>query len=59
MVKNNISKTIFSDESWTIDKSPTILELHAPIMHKSKDGSCNPLFFKTRRSFSTHGRYGN
>ena len=46
MVKNNISKTIFSDESWTIDKSPTILELHAPIMSKSKDGSCNPLFFK-------------
>lgn len=46
MMKSNISDTITSNSPWHIDKIPTKLEIHAPIMSKSKDGNCNPLFFK-------------
>ena len=46
MMKSNISDTIASNSSWHVDKIPTTLEIHAPIMSKSKDGKCNPLFFK-------------
>lgn len=43
IMKNKLSDTIFSDDIWTVD---TKLEYHKPNMSKSKDGKCNPLFFK-------------
>ena len=46
MMKSNISDTISSNSPWHVDQIPTKLEIHAPIMSKSKDGNCNPLFFK-------------
>tara|TARA_B100000575_G_C23035220_1_gene595932 strand:- start:355 stop:951 length:597 start_codon:yes stop_codon:yes gene_type:complete len=47
MMKKNISDTIFSNsETWIFDQKPTKLEVYEPIMSKSKEGDCNPLFFK-------------
>ena len=47
MMKKNISDTVFSNsETWIYDQKPTKLELYEPIMSKSKEGDCNPLFFK-------------
>ena len=46
MIKKNISETIFSDEKGKIENIKTKLDIYEPIMSKSKDGSCNPLFFK-------------
>lgn len=46
IMKNKLSDTIFSDDIWTVDKKATKLEYHKPNMSKSKDGKCNPLFFK-------------
>ena len=46
MMKNKLSETMFSDKQWSIDKIFTTMDRHNPIMSKSKDGNCNPLFFK-------------
>ena len=46
MMKNKLSETIFKDEKGKIDKYKTKLERFYPILSKSKDGDCNPLFFK-------------
>ena len=47
MMKKNISDTIFSNtETWSFDQKPTKLEIYGPVMSKSKEGDCNPLFFK-------------
>ena len=47
MMKKNISDTVFSNsETWIFDQKPTKLEIYEPIMSKSKEGDCNPLFFK-------------
>jgi uncharacterized protein (DUF305 family) len=46
IMKNKLSDTMFSDDIWTVDNKSTKLEYHKPNMSKSKDGKCNPLFFK-------------
>ena len=46
MIKKNISETIFSSEKGKLENIKTKLDIYEPIMSKSKDGSCNPLFFK-------------
>jgi len=46
MMKKRLSDTIVSDEQWDVDNKPTKLDVFNPVMSKSKDGSCNPLFFK-------------
>ena len=46
MIKNSISDTIFSNSPSSVDQIPTKLEVYSPTMSKSKDGDCNPLFFK-------------
>ncbi len=46
MIKNNLPDTIFDDIKGQIDTYKTKLELYYPKMSKSKDGSCDPLFFK-------------
>jgi len=47
MMKKKISDTIFSNtETMVFDQKPTKLEVYEPIMSKSKEGDCNPLFFK-------------
>ena len=42
----NYMGDLFSDSPWTKDTIVTKLDMYNPIMSKSKDGSCNPLFFK-------------
>ena len=46
MMKQNLTDTIFSPKKWSIDNKSTTLDRYNPIMSKSKDGNCNPLFFK-------------
>ena len=46
MMKNNISETLFDEKKGNIDTFKTNLERYEPLQSKSKDGSCNPLFFK-------------
>ena len=46
MIKNNLPDTIFDDIKGQIDTYKTKLELYYPKMSKSKDGACDPLFFK-------------
>ena len=46
LMKNRMSNSMFSDDIGSIDKNETILDIHYPKMSKSKDGNCNPLFFK-------------
>lgn len=46
MMKQNLSDTMYSPEKGFLDQVPTKLELHAPFMSRSKDGNCDPLFFK-------------
>jgi uncharacterized protein (DUF305 family) len=46
MVKNNISDTIFTNDKGVIEKPITKLDFYSPKLSKSKDGNCNPLFFK-------------
>jgi len=45
-MKDNLTDTMFSDEKGAIDKNSTKLDIYNPIISKSKDGNCNPLFFK-------------
>ena len=37
---------LFSKDSWVKEKVVTKLDIFNPIMSKSADGTCNPLFFK-------------
>ena len=46
MMKNKISETLFDEKKGRIDRYKTKLERYEPILSKSKDGSCDPLFFK-------------
>ena len=46
MMKKNISNTIFNDSHGSVDNIKTSLDINYPILSKSKDGECNPLFFK-------------
>ena len=46
MMKNKLSDTIVSGDKWTHDDYTTKLDIFYPMMSKSADGSCNPLFFK-------------
>ena len=46
MMKNQLSNTIVSDDKWSRDNISSTLEKYYPRISKSKDGSCNPLFFK-------------
>ena len=45
-MKANLSKTIFYNKKGNIDKNITKLDKYEPIKSKSKDGECDPLFFK-------------
>jgi uncharacterized protein (DUF305 family) len=45
-MKRNLSETIFDDLPNNVQRFKTKMDLHAPILSKSKDGNCNPLFFK-------------
>ena len=47
-IKNTTINTLSDDKKPSIDKlnDTTKLDLFNPILSKSKDGSCNPLFFK-------------
>ena len=46
MMKKGLSDTMFNSEKGSVDKIYTVLDKFNPVMSKSKDGSCNPLFFK-------------
>ena len=48
MMKSKLSDTMFINKPWSIDKIVTKLDKHRPIMSKSEDGNCNPLFFKPK-----------
>ena len=45
-MKEGLAETVFDNDPWTVDKGVTKLDVFEPVMSKSKDGSCNPLFFK-------------
>ena len=42
----NISETIFSEQKGKVMSCKTMLDKYAPVLSKSKDGDCDPLFFK-------------
>ena len=46
MMKRGLSETVFSNDKGTKPYTKTKLEIFNPILSKSKDGDCNPLFFK-------------
>ena len=46
MMKHNLSETMFSDDTWSVDNIRTKLDRFNPVMSKAKEGPCNPLFFK-------------
>jgi len=46
MMMKNISDSVFDDGDFTKDENKTKLDIYNPIKSKSKDGDCNPLFFK-------------
>ena len=46
MMKKNISDSVFNDQEFTKDKNKTKFDIYNPILSKSKEGECNPLFFK-------------
>ena len=46
MMKEKLSETIVSNDSSKKDTINTKLDIYNPKESKSKDGSCNPLFFK-------------
>jgi|TARA_A100001015_G_scaffold295740_1_gene375067 uncharacterized protein (DUF305 family) len=46
MMKKQLSDTIVSNDNWEIDNRKTTLDIYNPILSKSKNGDCNPLFFK-------------
>ena len=46
MMLNRLSETMSPTKKWLLDKIKTKLDMYNPILSKSKDGSCDPLFFK-------------
>ena len=46
MLSKNLMDTLFSNESWRVDNIYNKLDMYKPKMSRSKDGDCNPLFFK-------------
>ena len=46
IMMKNISDSVFDDGDFTKDENKTKLDIYNPIKSKSKDGDCNPLFFK-------------
>mgnify|MGYP006136144841 FL=1 len=46
MMLKRLSATVFSNQAFSSNIYPTKLDIFEPIMSKSKDGNCNPLFFK-------------
>ena len=46
MMLKRLSQTIFSNDDFTYSSYPTNLDIYEPLNSKSKDGECNPLFFK-------------
>jgi len=46
MMKRKLSGTMFDDTEFTAEKVKTNLDIFYPKLSKSKDGDCNPLFFK-------------
>jgi uncharacterized protein (DUF305 family) len=46
MMRDNLSETMFSTDKGRIDCYKTKLENQNPILSRSKEGPCNPLFFK-------------
>ena len=45
-MKKNLSDSMFNSENGSSDNICTTLDRYYPIISKSKDGNCNPLFFK-------------
>jgi uncharacterized protein (DUF305 family) len=45
-MKNRLVDTMFTNEKGFNERIYTALDIFSPVMSKSKDGSCNPLFFK-------------
>jgi len=46
MLQNKINEQLTDNSRWIVDSYQTKLEMFWPKLSKSKDGSCNPLFFK-------------
>jgi uncharacterized protein (DUF305 family) len=46
MIKNSMSQTIFANKKGFIQNHKSKLDYYDPVLSKSKDGDCNPLFFK-------------
>ncbi len=46
MMMRQLSDSLFDIKKSCIDKNRTKLDIYNPILSKSKDGNCNPLFFK-------------
>tara|TARA_Y100000591_G_C21767845_1_gene663860 strand:+ start:640 stop:1203 length:564 start_codon:yes stop_codon:yes gene_type:complete len=46
IMKNNLSNDLFTNEHFLKENIKTKLDKFNPKMSKSKDGNCNPLFFK-------------
>ena len=46
IIKNNISDTLVSSDSWMVDNITTKLDQYEPVDSISPEGPCNPLFFK-------------
>ena len=46
MIKKEYMESISSNDKYILDKNKTVLDIYNSKMSKSKDGECNPLFFK-------------
>jgi len=46
MMKHNLSETMFIDANSPSDKLCSTLDIYNPVLSKSKNGSCDPMFFK-------------
>ena len=46
MIEKECMETMFSNDNYILDKNKTVLDIYNSKMSKSKDGDCNPLFFK-------------
>jgi len=54
MMKDKLSETIVADNPSLKEKTNTKLDIYYPKDSKSKDGSCNPLFFKPNDHMIPH-----
>ncbi len=46
LMKKKISQTLFVKKEGVIDKDETKLEFYEPVKSRSKEGPCDPMFFK-------------